>query len=1001
MHFFLPPWLRHGRGRAAASVFSVDVEPYGCRLASGGQDCTVKIWSLDVLAALAISPGAAPSAGPAAAPGEPPPGALLASVSGHGSAVNCVRWAPGGKVLASGGDDSVVLIYEQLEGVGQSAAFGGGGGGGETENWRVRRPLRAHAGDVTDVCWSPDGEKLASASVDNVIYIWNVRAERVLVRLDGHRGLVKGVAWDPVGRFLASQSDDRTVRVWRTADWKTEKVISRPFDAAVYQENSMAFFLRLSWSPCGTQLLATNAFKKPDAHLAPMFSRESGFSEQIEFVGHSDPVVSTRFSPRLYRSHPKQIAARKAAAVSSSSPPKSSATPSEPPQDAPTYTCLALGSKDCGATVWQASGMRPFFEMAQMFEQDVIDLSWGTDGYTLVACSTDGKVMYIRFKPEELGVVVPQAEARSILTKVWREFGGSGANGLPLPESAAQLQMERAAAKQTTPVDDAMANTALSAAERAVDATEAAPVVSNDPHQSRSVPAQVLMASAAVRESGPTPPADPKIMAAQAEVRVRGGKRRITPMAVSAVAQPVRPAPGLQLDNVASPMKRPRHEAFGGGATNSPGLPHRLPVTNGDVPNGNGGGYVSEQKPKAFSPSLAVPENRIGLGASSMPPGAKAVSYPNPIDVSSVIGLSMMLLPETGEGPGRCRAIDLAVPPTLLEAREQHGSGGGYLVLCSKGGKAQWRDYHPKSSAITALAGISGKFASVASADGLLFLYSASSGRRLAPPIALDSAPHMLEALVVKSRDGQERWFVLVISRSALCSVFDVKAKKLVCARSAAPLLARPADGSGKPAQATLVRAIALGRITEAGEPILVMSDRHAFVYSRNFCAWLRVADDSSPNSEYARTLASTKKVGMLRSLQAGIGTSSAPPPALSGMSDLRRAAVESLAHLETLLEAAVALGSAEDYRYYLASYSARIAAAVTDEVENCENRLRELCDNLLNASTPTKDVCVLGMSGRELLKNTVLPIVSGNRALQRFVGEYSESLEEIAKRNA
>lgn len=953
-------------------------------------------------------------------PDNPPPGALLATVSSHSAAVNCVRWAPTGNLLASGGDDAVVLIYEQLPGEGQSAAFAASSSA-STENWRVRRPLRAHSGDVTDVCWSPDGEKLASASVDNAIYIWNVRSERMLVRLDGHKGLVKGVAWDPVGRYLASQSDDRTLRIWRTSDWKTEKVISKPFDSAVYKENSMAFFLRISWSPCGTQLLATNAFKKPGAHVAPMFSRESAFEDQIEFIGHREPVVSTRFSPRLYRAHPKKIAALRDSIEAENK--RNENTPGYvkqiPPTDQPTYTCLALGSKDCGATIWQAAGVRPFFDMAQMFDMDVLDLAWGTDGYTFVSCSTDGKVMYVRFEPEELGIVVSQEETRTILTKVWREFGGGGNNGVPIPESATQLRMERDIAERI-PIErgdtlDVVEDTKdVEAMRKAVASAPTAPVnTSNAIADRNSLPAPIVVAAAVARENGPTPPADPKLMAAQAEVRVRGGKRRITPMTVTAAAALKQSTPSIQQQEApaaafmvgppapgdGSPWKRPRVET----PTN---IPERVAAENTAAQ-----GSVSIRM-NGNHQIVSGGNSRTAHDENGIPRGGRAVTHAAPIFAPSIIGLSMMLLPDRGEGSARCRVISTDVPPTVLESREYHGNGGGYVVMCSVGGKVQWRDFHAKSSAVSALAGIGGKYAAVGTADGMLFLYSASSGRRLAPPIAIDSAPHMLEALCVgresaaKSEQGEvvENWFVILVSRSALCSVFDVRAKRLVCARSAASLLARPQDPQAAAKQnesgvkPNIIREIACCKVTELGEPILVLSDGHAFVYSRDFCSWLRVADDSSPNSDFVRTIPSSKNVGILRSLQSGSGIPSKSLTTLSGMGDLQRSAVESLAHLESLMESAIVLGTARDYRYYLTSYATRIAGAVSDDVENCENRLRELCDSLLNPGNPSEEKTVLGMNCRELLSGTVLPVVSANRQMQRFVAEYSESLEEIKK---
>ncbi|CDF37842.1 unnamed protein product [Chondrus crispus] len=1069
MHFYVPPWLRHGRARSPVSIFSVDIEPHGQRLASAGQDCAVKIWSLPVLAALAIPAHAENSrdvkADSPAAADVPPPDALLASISSHSSAVNCVRWAPAGNLLASGGDDAVVLIYEQIPGAPQNSAFAAGGKAA-LENWTVRRPLRGHTGDVTDVCWSPDGQRLASASVDNAIYVWSVRNERAIVRLDGHCGLVKGVAWDPVDRFLASQSDDKTVRIWRTSDWKTEKVISKPFDLAVYKENSMAFFLRISWSPCGSQLTATNAYKKPSAHYAPMLSRESGFDDQLDFIGHREPVVTSRFSPRLYRATDTIIAMDKQIEESAKQKNATPATTTPPPNknDRDPYTCLALGSKDCGASIWRATRIRPFFDIADMFDADVIDLSWGTDGYTLMSCSTDGRVMYVRFEPDELGEVVSQEETRTILAKQWRVFGGAGDSVAPIPESAAQLQFEhdrrhamnlnnpvppnqqgapttvpkptplpprKPLSNSSTPIvlDDSMdvvEETIDSEVHRSAQKPPVPPFSQTQPSAPSSdkrgmLPAPVVAAAAAVRENGPTPPADPRIIAAQAEVRVRGGKRRITPMAVTAVAQEnnigVNNAPtdiqraGMDSDaesapGAESPWKRSKGNPFSGGpdvsrdAASNAATAH---IANGVRPSA---GHV---------PNGGMRRSKRGAG-DIMDSRGMPVRHAADLYAPSIVGLSMMLLPNRGDGPGRCRVISDETPRIVLESREQHSSGGGYEVMCSKGGKVQWRDYHPKSAPVTAIAGVGGKFAAVGTGDGMLFLYSAISGRRLAPPISIDSAPYMLEAMCISpdssvttsqgTEKEKEKWFVVLVSRSALCTVFDVKAKKLICARSAASLLATPQDSpaGGKQdstgAKAKIIREVALCQVTAAGEPILLLSDGHAFVYSTAFCAWLRVADDSAPNSEYVRTIPSTKKVGLLRSLQPSVGRVRKGLSTLSGMSDLQRSAVESLAHLESLMESAIVLRSASDYRYYLTNYASRIAAAVSDDVENCTVRLRELCDQFLNLANPREDNTILGMSCRSLLKDTVLPVIAANRQMQRFVAEYVEILTEVEKKD-
>lgn len=1075
MRFILPAWLKHGRdARSPSAVFSVDIQPHGFRLATGGQDAAVNIWSLDVLDRLAQphsddhldngdeSQNNEPASSERNSQAEimnsgrhanvAPDGALLASVTGHAAAVNCVRWSPQGTLLASGGDDAVVLIYERCAGEGRSAAFGGGMGG--AENWRVRRPLRAHEADVTDVCWSPDGERIASASVDNTIGIWSVRAENLIARLKGHNGLVKGVAWDPVGHFLASQSDDRSAIVWRTSDWKPDKVLTDPFEAAIYPQNSNVFYLRCSWSPCGSQLLTTNGLKRPTADIAAMFSRTSGFEHEIDLVGHKQPVVASRFSPRLYR-YRSQAQGRSEGDANgdpgserdmglqehdprslqrSEHPNKQHTAKSSVPlpesAQSPPYTCLALGSKDAGASVWQAKSVRPFFNMRDIFSQEVIDISWGSDGYTLVACSPDGNLLYVKFEPSELGNVVPFDEEREIFAKIWRQFGGPR-DGAPLPETPAQFAMENSrrleqqrSSKEATTVRTAVA--VLQSGSEKVLAAGTTQTQSASQQQQQLAIVKVPMPGASGSAGVvPTPPAGPDLLASQKEIRARGGKRRIIPAAVAPVSatNDQNRIGSNQVSYGPNSMEVPSSLPADSQMEQVPKKPRiddTLVVVDG--PNE----HIQHSALKSANAADHIPESGIATARTSnvradRNHGVETVENRNaipapqpPLYKPSIVGLSMMLLPETGSssGPVLCKAIDERRPPTLLESREQHGSsrGGAHVLSCSRGGEVKWHDYLPSSSAVTLLAGVAEKFAAVATADGLLLLYSARSGKRLTPPIALDSAAHILEAFAMRDelcnggvRQDNERWYSLLVTRSGLCVVHDVKRKKMVCARSAAPLIARVrAEGSEKDeadntsVRVDFFRSISQVRVTSKGEPILVFSDGHVFFYSSELCSWLRIADDSTPNSEFIRTVPSSPDVGIVRSLQANASTSR-HLPSLSGMGDLRRAAVETLSHLECLLESSLALSSPKDYRYFLSCYAAKLTTAGDDDVENCDVRARELCDDLLRVGASTaEDRLILGMDSRDLLREIVLPVFSSNTRMQRLVSEYIESMNEF-----
>jgi len=130
--------------------------------------------------------------------------ALAKSLIGHSNGVNSVSWSVDGR-LASASIDQTVIIWNLASG-------------------QPAQTLKGHTDSIDSVAWSPDG-RLASASWDEIVILWDLDNGQPAQTLKGHR-----VAWSADGQ-LASADKEGTVIIWNLANGQPAKTLNGHTDS--------------------------------------------------------------------------------------------------------------------------------------------------------------------------------------------------------------------------------------------------------------------------------------------------------------------------------------------------------------------------------------------------------------------------------------------------------------------------------------------------------------------------------------------------------------------------------------------------------------------------------------------------------------------------------------------------------------------------------------------------------------------------------------------------
>lgn len=211
-------------------------------------------------------------------------GRQLRTMRGHAARVGSLDW--NGHILASGSRDATIFTHDV-----------------RVRDHHIAT-LAGHSQEVCQVKWSPDGSMLASGGNDNLVCLWDgascmgsstaataaaleggVRTVAPVRTLTAHQAAVKAIAWCPWQKGLLATgagTADRCIKTWNAAT-----------GALLNSVDTGSQVCSLLWSPHERELLSSHGFARNELCLW----RYPSMVKVKELEGHTGRVLHMALGP--------------------------------------------------------------------------------------------------------------------------------------------------------------------------------------------------------------------------------------------------------------------------------------------------------------------------------------------------------------------------------------------------------------------------------------------------------------------------------------------------------------------------------------------------------------------------------------------------------------------------------------------------------------------------------------------------------------------------------